>query len=384
MGNPRNIHEPYQAGAAHGTSLRVVISLRLATGLPVEGFRFFGSILTHEKTTEVKFILGRRRIKSVVTNHFGRGIRDMKKVALDELINTERHCVPFGSIGVLVREGHSFAGQGDDPSVRDGSASDITGHIDEDALSVIIPVLNTDVPLCTAEFVLEILPPLEGHLRGKVYHALLGCLIYVVEELSSEYHHDCLDGEKISLLPCFHPSHKIEAALGDQAMNMGMKDHGLAPGMECCDDAWFSSDVLLIEEELEERVSYGGKEKISHGPNVQDPQVVEFMGEGKDHMVMGAGNDSLFLFFKPLFYANPVTLGTEAVTAGVIPLSLIMALGTCLDMPSKLCSPAFDKGFHRLADIQRDKMGLLIRFVMVSQYLLDRGFHRRLPITLHN
>jgi len=140
-------------------------------------------------------------------------------------------------------------------------------------------------------------------------------------------------------------------------MDMGMENQGLAPGMECGNDARFASYMPRIETELEESIPYTGKEKIGHGLYVLKPEVVQFMGDGKDHMVMGAGEDSLLLFFKPLFYPYPVALRAGPVTAGVVPLSLIMTFRTGLHVASQFCSTAFDESLCCSTNIEGKQMG---------------------------
>jgi len=94
-----------------------------------------------------------------------------------------------------------------------------------------------------------------------------------------------------------------------------MENQGLAPGVECGNDAGLPSDVPFVETELEECVPHTGKEEIGHGFYIHKPKVVQFMGEGKDHMVMSAGYEPLFLSLKPFFYPYPVALRAETVPA---------------------------------------------------------------------
>lgn len=181
-----------------------------------------------------------------------------------------------------------------------------------------------------------------------------------VEELSPEYHHDRFDGEEISLPPRLHPFRKIQTALGNKAMDMGMEDQGLAPGVKGSNDTGFSSDMFFIETELEKGVSHTGKEEVGHSLHVQKPEIIELMGNGKDHVVMGAGEDSLLLFFKPLLYPDPITLRAGSVTAGIVPLSLVVAFRTGLHVAAKFCGAAFYEGFRRLPDIEGKTMGRFI------------------------
>jgi hypothetical protein len=98
-------------------------------------------------------------------------------------------------------------------------------------------------------------------------------------------------------------------------MDMGMENHRLTPRMQCCNDSGFASDMSCIEKEFIERISDAGEKKISHDFCIHKPYIAQFMGHSENHMIMTASEDSFFLFFKPLFYTNPVALRAEAVTA---------------------------------------------------------------------
>ena len=96
---------------------------------------------------------------------------------------------------------------------------------------------------------------------------------------------------------------------------MRMKDYRLTPCVECSDDAGRSPDVLWIKKEFVECIPYASKEKIGHDPYIQEPNFIEFMRQGKNHVVMTAREKSFFLSFQPFFYPNPIALRTKAMLA---------------------------------------------------------------------
>jgi hypothetical protein len=153
-------------------------------------------------------------------------------------------------------------------------------------------------------------------------------------------------------------------------MDMGMEDHGLTPGMQGCNDAGPPSNMSWIEKELIECIPNARKEQISHASYIQKPYRVKFMRQGKDHVVMAASEKSFLLPLKPLLYLKPIALRTDAMSARVVPLPLIMPLGARLHMTAKLSGPAFHKSIGSVSNMMRQLVDLLIGTVSYPHYLL--------------
>ncbi len=296
----------------------------------------------------------------------------MKKIALDEVRYGQCHGVTPGPVGILVCKDNPLIGKRENPPVRQGAASDVARQVDKDSLSVIIPLSYMDIPLHATESVFQILPLLQRHTDRKGYEMLLDGRIHRGKKFSTEKGHDGPDRKEIPFLSRTHPPAAVKTALRNEAMDMGMEDHCLAPGMQRCDHARFTSDMSCIGKELTKRISYAGKKKIGHIPYVGKPEVVQFMGYGEDHMIMTAGEKPFFLSLKPLFYANPVTLRAHAITAGIIPLSVIVSFGACLNMAPKLGSTALYQRLCRFSDMKREPVGFLIVLICLFRYCLNR------------
>ena len=163
-------------------------------------------------------------------------------------VTGRRHRFFLGSVGCPVGEGHGVFGGRGNPAVRHGPASDVAGQIDEHAFAVVIAVLDVDIPFLPAELVLEVLPLLECHGGRKGESCRVSMASFIVgKELSPEYRHDRPDGEKVALVACLVSIvRSSKASFGDQAVEVGMEDHGLAPGMESGDDAGLCAEVLGI------------------------------------------------------------------------------------------------------------------------------------------
>lgn len=232
-------------------------------------------------------------------------------------------------------EGHRLFSKRSDPAVRHGPASDVAGEIDEHAFSVIVAGLDVDIPLLPPQFVLQVLPLLKVCGGRKNDHALSNGIVHVRKELSPEYGHDCANREEVAFMTCVFPSVINKTSFGDQAVEVGMEDHGLAPGMESCDDARLCTKVLGVEEELEKGIPHAGKEEGGHAPDVLKPDLVEFMGDGEYQVIMTAGKKPFLLPFQPLGDLRPLALRAEAMAAGVVPVSLIVAFRTGFHMAAQ-------------------------------------------------
>jgi hypothetical protein len=218
---------------------------------------------------------------------------------------------------------------------------------------------------------------LKSHPRRKRDHAFHDGIVHGGKELSSEYDHDRTDGEKISLVARPYPSAESEASLGDEAMEVGMEHHGLAPRVESGNDAGLCADMFGVEKKLVESVFHAGKEETGHGPHIEKPEFIQFMGDGEDHVVMTAGKEAFFLPFEPLRDLRPLALRTEAMTAGVVPVPLVVTFRAGFHMTAKFAGAAKHKSTGCFADMMGERMGPLIGRIDRLHDLLDcRSPHR--------
>jgi len=127
----------------------------------------------------------------------------------------------------------------------------------------------------------------------------------------------------------------MEAAFCNEAVKVGMEDHSLAPRMKSSNNAGLCADMLRVKKELVEGGSHTGEEEGGHVPYVVKPDLVEIMGYGKDHVVMAAGEEPFFLSFEPFGNPSPLALRAEAMAAGVVPVSLIVAFRTRFRMAAQ-------------------------------------------------
>lgn len=135
-----------------------------------------------------------------------------------------------------------------------------------------------------------------------------------------------------------------------------MKDHGLAPAMEGGNDTGLGADMSRIEKELEEGISHTPEKKTGHLPDIEEPDLIELMGDSEDHVVMAAGQKPSLLSFTPLGDLGPLAQGTEAIAAGVVPVSAVVAFGTDFRMAAQFGGFAPHEGAGGLADVERERV----------------------------
>jgi hypothetical protein len=173
-----------------------------------------------------------------------------------------------------------------------------------------------DIPFLAAKFVLQVPPPLYRHYFRQAQFPSFNGLINVGQEFSPEYGHNGTNRQKISRLLCAYPSAPIvQTTFCYKTMNVRMDHHRLTPCVQCGNDPGFSANMSFIEKEFIERVPDARKEQIGHLPYIQEPYRIKVMGQGEDHVVMAASENSFLLPLKPLLYLKPIALRTDTMSA---------------------------------------------------------------------
>ena len=106
----------------------------------------------------------------------------------------------------------------------------------------------------------------------------------------------------------------------------------LIPGMQHADETYFSSQFLFPKND--QCLRYGLKEHIEHEGFVLQDEWVELMGQGKDTMEIGDGEEFGFSGFQPSLPRDLLTFGAVAVPAGVVQNTLSATVGATIEMAS--------------------------------------------------
>jgi hypothetical protein len=106
------------------------------------------------------------------------------------------------------------------------------------------------------------------------------------DELTAEDSSANLQGEKKTGIARRHPTGVIgrDAPGGDDAMDMGMSEQVLAPGMENAEDTDFGAQVLGVRRDFQQGGGGGGEQEMVKLTGVVLGQEVELVGDAEDHV----------------------------------------------------------------------------------------------------
>ena len=145
-------------------------------------------------------------------------------------------------------------------------------------------------------------------------------------ELIPEY----LDRDKEMARGFFEPAVRRETTAGDDTVHMDMIAQFLVPGMEDLDDAGDCAEPFFIAGEFEQCLGAASVQKRIEKLLVTEDQGIEFMGKGKDHMIVRGIDDLRASFIDPDLLVYRLAVRTVPVPAGVVvegPVSTVLALG---------------------------------------------------------
>ena len=117
----------------------------------------------------------------------------------------------------------------------------------------------------------------------------------------------------------------IEAASGNDAVEMRMQSQVLSPGVQNAEEADLGSEVLGVGRNFEHGLSAGAEEQIVEQPWIALAERVQLVGQGKDDVEVGHAEQILFAPCQPALACLGLALGTVAVATGVIGNGLMVA-----------------------------------------------------------
>jgi hypothetical protein len=143
-------------------------------------------------------------------------------------------------------------------------------------------------------------------------------------------------------------------------MEMGMEHQGLTPGVQGGEDARLRPEILGVGQQGAQGIADRLKQQRRHHRDIGQPQRIQLMREGKDHMVMVTRQQPRLLEGQPTFGLEIRALGTRPVPTRVVPDTGDVAVRTRLDMATQRRGPALHDSARGGADVGRQGMALLI------------------------
>src|SRR5271156_3774531 len=155
---------------------------------------------------------------------------------------------------------------------------------------------------------------------------LTGYPLKEIEELAAKDAAEDLDGEKEGIFR-MNPVRVawIEAAGGNDAVEMRMQSQVLSPGVQNAEEADLGSEVLGAGRNFEHGLSAGAEEQIVEQPWIALTERIQLVGQGKDDVEVGHAEQILFAPCQPALACLGLALGTVAVATGVIGNGLVVA-----------------------------------------------------------
>ena len=111
---------------------------------------------------------------------------------------------------------------------------------------------------------------------------------------------------------------RIQPSSGNDAVQMGMEEQVLSPGVEDGGKTHLSTQMLLVPGDRLDGGCRGLEELIEYDPFVSQSERIELVGQREDHMKVGGGQKSLSPGFKPLCLFQVLALRTMTISARVI------------------------------------------------------------------
>jgi hypothetical protein len=282
--------------------------------------------------------------------------QDMREKAADKLAGGQGHLFLFALVAIVeILKGDGIVGKRNNPVVGNGNAKDVTTEILHQILDATQRRLDVDFPIFGKRLLHHLLD---------IESTVVGIQFACCPELSdgetkaiAELIGEQLDGEEELMrsgLPAVARAGGAEGAAGDDAMQMGMKLHGLPPGVQDHGEADLAAEILLPE--FFQYLSRHFEEQVVEQLLIESDQGIEEVVNGEDDVIVGNGQDPELLGFEPLGFFEGATLRAMAILTG-----LVMAFPAFTDRAN--LQDATESG---RAAIQNgtDGFGLLIRKVM--------------------
>jgi hypothetical protein len=105
------------------------------------------------------------------------------------------------------------------------------------------------------------------------------------------------------------------SSCGNGAVNVGMQQQVLPPGMENADHADLCSQVLGIGRDLQQGLRAGSKQQIVEQTWIVQGQHIEFLGHREHHMEVAGGQEFSLAGRQPTLARLGLTLGAVAIPA---------------------------------------------------------------------
>jgi hypothetical protein len=248
----------------------------------------------------------------------------VKKKAPKKLVRVQRHGAPTIPIGVVFPgEGDGVVVDGQDALIGYGDAVGISGEVLEDLAGATERRLCVDEPFFLAQG-FEALLPRHGMLEFGEVSVEVECVSLERvnehrEKLASEHSAQDANGQEETVAtggPVLAVG--TDAAAGDEAVQVGMDEKVLSPGMQEGDAADPGPEMLRIPRDRQESFGSGTKQHSVDGTAVLECQWRQLVREGEYDVEVLHVENLLLTGLEPGGTRRALTLRAMPVTARVV------------------------------------------------------------------
>ncbi len=137
-----------------------------------------------------------------------------------------------------------------------------------------------------------------------------------------------------------------ESSTGNDAMNMRMVEQVLPPGVEYGEESDFGTQVLGIGGDGAQRLGCGTEKDAVEDPFVVEGDGGDLFGQRENNMEIGGVQELGSALVDPPRARKRLTPTAVAVSTGVVPDALVVAVVTLLHMATESGSPACSDRVH--------------------------------------
>ena len=287
---------------------------------------------------KAKRLFRSRGVKAVTPQGVLPLYRSMFKVTREPVVGSKRHFSGRRVVG-LVTNHEARIGNPKQLRIAHWPAPQVTGQIDQNTLSVGIPLAEPHMPFGPAKAINEGSGAFLGNIRWQPEFVPAQKLRQGCKQFAAKQSLNNLGGQEVAATRR-QPGLVGKTTIGDQRVDMGMQRQGARPGVKRQQQPRACAKIAGISKQFEQRLSRRLEQGIGHSLSVKAPPGEQFMGEGKDDVMVRAGQQPFGLPCQPVIPALQRAAGAKPMLATVPDNSFGFSAGATIKMPTQLRTPA--------------------------------------------
>jgi len=256
--------------------------------------------------------------------------QDVQQEAPSELGERELLMSQTPSAVVLEAKADVVVVEGSEAVVGDGDAVGVASEVSENGVGPVEGRFGEDDPGLLEAAGDEVV---EGRLGKLAEQASAVSVAEPVEVAGPEETAEHTDGEE-KPAGTGQPGAPVggESTGRDDAVQVGMVDEGLPPGVEHGEEPDAGPEEAGVGGHIEQGGGGGAEEEIVEDPRMSEREGPELVGQGEDHVGVGHGEHIGLALLEPVRLGAALALGTVPVAARVVGDLAVAAVGAGVDV----------------------------------------------------